>query len=309
MGKQLTIGETAKRLGLEVDTVRKLERAGKIRVVRTSGGHRRFTEEEIDRCRRSRRKTGEAKAMPPRRRSVAPRRRPGSGALVNRSIEFVSDLEDFEEPPFDEDDPSLLAPPPIRVAPVPPVPPPKAIEFAPRRVPAAPVSVVDTRLSDWPRLQTIKGYGRSAIPWNTPAEREAKVIVDLERFVTIVHFPADLPSTKAAEIVRARVEKVLRPYDEAEEKAKRDRKAKEESDRHRTALVTHRNGYARRETRNWYWSARNDARAEVGRVLDREVGHYWTELEVEDAVDQVLDEWDEGQNEDDDDDNENDDQE
>ncbi len=275
MGKQVTIGETAKRLGLEVDTVRKLERAGKIRAVRTGGGHRRFTEEEIDRCRRSRWKTGGVKAKPAKRRAVAPRRHP-----------------------------DLRVPPPIRVAPVLPVPPPKTMKFAPRPAPAAPVPVLDTGLSDRLRLQTIKGYGRAAIPWNTPAEWEGKVIVDLERFVTAVQFPADLPFTKAAEIVRARVERVLRPYHEAEEKAKRDRKAKEKSDRHRTALVTHGNGYARRETSNWYWSARNDARAEVGKVLDREVEHDWTELEVEDAVDQVLDEWDEGQNEDEDEDDE-----
>lgn len=62
----LTIGETAKRLNLEVDTLRKLERAGKIRAARTEGGHRRFTEEEIDRFRRSRRKNRGAK---PKRRS------------------------------------------------------------------------------------------------------------------------------------------------------------------------------------------------------------------------------------------------
>jgi excisionase family DNA binding protein len=313
MGKQLTIGETAKRLGLEVDTVRKLERAGEIRAVRTSGGHRRFTEEEIDRCRRSRRKTGRAKAKPAKRRPVAPRRRhPGSGQLVNRSVEFESDLEDFEEGlPLGEDDLYLPPPPPTRAAPALPVPPPTTMKFAPRPAPATPVPVVDTDLSDRLRLQTIKGYGRLAIPWNTPAEWQGKVIVDLERFVTVVQFPADLSSTKAAEIVRARVEKVLRPFHEAEEKAKRDRKAKEESDRHRTALVTHGNGYARRETGDWGWSVRNDARAEVGRVLDREVEHDWTELEVKDAVDQVLDEWDEGQNEDedDDDDDENDEEE
>jgi excisionase family DNA binding protein len=74
MGKQLTIGQTAKRLGLEVDTVRKLERAGKIRAVRTRGGHRRFTEEEIDRFRKGRRNVGAAKTK--RRRSHRTPRRP-----------------------------------------------------------------------------------------------------------------------------------------------------------------------------------------------------------------------------------------
>ena len=62
----LTIGETAKRLNLEVDTLRKLERAGKIRAVRTKGGHRRFTEEEIDRFRRNRQSDGGRGPGPPR---------------------------------------------------------------------------------------------------------------------------------------------------------------------------------------------------------------------------------------------------
>ena len=52
MRKYLTIGEAAKQLGLEVDTVRKLERTGKIKAARTTGGHRRFTQEEVDRYRR-----------------------------------------------------------------------------------------------------------------------------------------------------------------------------------------------------------------------------------------------------------------
>ena len=52
MREYLTIGQTAKRLGLEVDTVRKLERTGRIKAARTTGGHRRFTVEEVDRYRR-----------------------------------------------------------------------------------------------------------------------------------------------------------------------------------------------------------------------------------------------------------------
>jgi len=37
MTKQLTIGEAAELLGLEVDSVRKLERAGKIRHIKVTG--------------------------------------------------------------------------------------------------------------------------------------------------------------------------------------------------------------------------------------------------------------------------------
>jgi hypothetical protein len=125
-----------------------------------------------------------------------------------------------------------------------------------------------------------------------PSEWEGKVIAELERFVTPIQFPPDLSFSKAVDIVRARVEEVLRPHREAVEKAQRHKKAKEEADRRRAGLVAHGNEYARRETSDWDWSASNDARVEVGKVLNREVQHDWTEHEVENAADQVLDEWD-----------------
>jgi hypothetical protein len=140
------------------------------------------------------------------------------------------------------------------------------------------------------------------MPWNLSAEWQGKVIADLERYVTAIQFPAALSYAKAAEIVRARVAEVLRPYHEAEEKAKREKKAKEEADRRRGALITHGTDYARRETSDWEWSAGHESRDEVKKVLEREVEHDWTEREVENAVDQVLDEWDDDDDEEWDDD-------
>jgi excisionase family DNA binding protein len=307
----LTIGETAKRLNLEVDTLRKLERAGKIRAVRTKGGHRRFTEEEIDRFRRSRRKNRGTK---PKRRGAASRSQrarpatrhhPASGEFVANSFESAGDLDDLDEDlpveELDEDEEEFYAPPPPpppqpRAVPAPQVPAPRPAMFAPRPA-AALASVVDTGLSDRLRLQTIKNYGRSTVPWGVPAEWEGKVIADLERFVTPIQFPPDLSFSKAVDIVRARVTEVLGPYHTAGEKAKRDKKAKEDSDRRRAALIAHGNEYARRETSDWDWSASTDARAEVEKVLNREVEHDWTEHEIENAADQVLDEWDEDEHE------------
>ena len=43
------IGETARRLGVTPDTIRRWEKAGRIRSVRTQGNQRRFTETEIRR--------------------------------------------------------------------------------------------------------------------------------------------------------------------------------------------------------------------------------------------------------------------
>jgi excisionase family DNA binding protein len=44
----LPIGETARRLGVSVDTVRRWERDGLIKATRTLGGQRRFTVAEVE---------------------------------------------------------------------------------------------------------------------------------------------------------------------------------------------------------------------------------------------------------------------
>jgi excisionase family DNA binding protein len=325
MKRSLPIGQTAKRLGLEVDTVRKLEREGKIRAIRTRGGHRRFTEEEIDRFRKSRRRTGTAKAGSQRRPSaarrakparIAPNRHPRTGEFTGRDVYAPDDFDDMEEDvPFDEFDeeveeviclPPPSAPPPgppaPRVVQPPPAPAPRPSLFEARPAPMAPGRDTLTEFVDQLRLQRIKGYGRAAMPYGLPAEWQGRVIAELERCVTAIQFPADLSDAKAAEIVLARVAEVLRPYHDAEEKAARQKQAKEEADRRRAALIAHGNEYARRETLDWDWSASHDARDEVKKVLDREVEHDWTEREVEDAADQVLDEWDDDEDEEWDDD-------
>ena len=321
MRKQLTIGQTAKRLGLEVDTVRKLERAGKLRAIRTRGGHRRFTEEEIDRYRKSRRKTGAAKAGSRRRQGaarrstparIAPNRHPGTGEFVASDACFPDDLDDLDEDlPNDEFDEELRdgiysapspAPPAPRVVQPPPAPAPRPSLFEARPAPVAPARDSLTEFVGQLRLQRINGYGRAAMPYGLPAEWQGRVIAELERYITPIQFPADLSDTKAAEIVRAHVEEVLRPYHDAVEKAKREKHAKDEADRRRAALIAHGNEYARRETLDWDWSATSEARDEVKKVLDREVEHDWTEREVEDEVDEVLDEWDDDEDDESDDD-------
>ncbi len=305
MGKQLTIGQTAKRLGLEVDTVRKLERAGKLRAIRTRGGHRRFTEEEIDRFRRGRRKVTRAKSRPVRHTESRQQpcgsvqsRNPRTGEFLPVGVEMAFD--DFDEDlPLDEFDDEMeretLAHPQaahsasrrVDLAPASGRPPLfESRSVAPMHPPAREMSFADPS-----RLQTIKGYGRTAIPWNTPPEWQGRVIADLERYVTATQFPADLSFVQAAEIVRARVAEVLRPHHEAQEKAAREKKNREEADRHRALLIAHGNNYAWRETIGWDWSCTSDARDEVKRVLEREVEHDWTEREVENAVDEVLEEW------------------
>jgi len=45
----LTLSEACKRLGIHPNTLRKWDRQGKIRVVRTVGGRRRMPESEVER--------------------------------------------------------------------------------------------------------------------------------------------------------------------------------------------------------------------------------------------------------------------
>lgn len=285
MQKLLTIGEAAKLLGLQVDTIRKLERAGQIRAVRTEGGHRRFTPEEIDRHRAAGRRGATARSV---RRSPA---RPKDSA--RQPARHAVSGECTARPP-------ALARP-AYTAPTPPQPAPQA---APS--PARPAAASDP--FEAYRLEGIKAEGRAAIPWGTPAEWQGKVIAELERFVTPTQFPSSLWASQAAEIVRARVVEVLRPYHEAQEKAAAERKAadekaeqdarlKAESDRCRSALIRHGNIHALRETLSWR-AAGYEARAEVERILARDVVHDLTELEVESLVDEVLDQWEDDDDED-----------
>jgi hypothetical protein len=212
----------------------------------------------------------------------------------------MDDLDAFEElPPPDDFDDDLESEVYVR----PPAPPPPVVRapqqlFPQRPAPAPPPPVAvasrgpETAFADRLRLQTIKTQGRAAIPWNAPAEWQGKVIADLERFVTPTQFPDDLSLFKAGEIVRARVDEMLRPWREAEDKAVRQKKAKTEADQRRAVLIAHGTEYARRATLDWDYSATIEARDEVRKVLEREVEHDWTEREVESAVDEVLDEWD-----------------
>lgn len=303
MGKHLTIGETAKRLGLEVDTVRKLERAGKLQAARTEGGHRRFTEEEIDRFRRAGRKGRKAKN--PR----APRRARAKRRTTSRGLRFQDDppvgpafgaadvgleIDEEDTPIYGLEDPDIETnepPPPRRSSTLTALTAPPLSLGPTTTAPSKTVPLADAEQASRLRLQTIKVQGRSAIPWDLPGTWRGKVIADLERFVTPMQFPSDLSLSEATNIVRARVAEVLRPYREAEEASRQRLQAKLESDRRWGALIAHGNEYARQETDDWDWSAQSEARAEVEKVLARDVQNNWTELEAEDAVDEILDEW------------------
>lgn len=300
MSGYLTIGQTARRLRLEVDTVRRLERAGLIKAARTAGGHRRFAAEEVERYRRNAKARASRSARPHahRRQSQRPASRSvDESSLSDTELGLVLEDEDIEDSWLEGEE--LEAPPPPR---------PIHIRL-PKPMPYTPKSVAPADAQERARLQDIKRQGRNAMPWGIPTEWEGRVIAELERFVTPIQFPAYLTPAKASDLVTSRVEEVLRPYHEAVQKAERDRKAaeqkalqefknREELKRRLSTLVACGIDYARRETSDWDYSAGYDARAEVVRILGRDVKHDMTQLEVESLVDDVLDQWDDDDDED-----------
>ena len=292
MRNYLTIGETARRLDLGVDTVRKLEKRGRIRAVRTQGGHRRFTEEEIlryqDDKRGRKRKRGRQRLDHPRgvhdtSRADAMPRPAGRG-----DTDTSDGWDDYSGADVLLGDSCYQQPPPRS-------PQPSRATTVPLTLPADAtfrgVLQVVTDYAMEQRLKTIKNYGRAAIPWDAPGDSRGKVVLDLEQFVTLAQFPSDLSLTDAVNIVRARVAGVMRPYLEAVEKAEQAQKAEKEAERQRQSLIARGKQHAALVTRDWDRVATAEACSEVAKVLVRDVRHDWTDLELTDAVDDILDDW------------------
>ncbi len=152
------------------------------------------------------------------------------------------------------------------------------------------------------RLESIKRHGLASVPFDVPATWRAKVIADLERFVSATQFPKHVSTIEASNIVVARVLEVLSPFREQQVR-EREKKEAEERGRSRVAtLKSHGGTYAIRETADWDWSAQLEARREVAKELEVKIKVDWSERDVEKLVDEVLDDWEDDENE-----NENDD--
>ena len=99
MKRLLTIGQAAERLGLAVDTVRRLEAKGELRAHRTPGGHRRFHVAVLDAYRKG---TGQrSRSKPGRRVSLKPKRPPVQS--VDSFLDQVDGPDEWTQ--FDPDDP------------------------------------------------------------------------------------------------------------------------------------------------------------------------------------------------------------
>lgn len=253
MRKDLNIGEAARHLGIQPDTLRRLEREGLIRARRTPGGHRRFTEEAIAQYRRE-------KSSP---RLAAPSNPPAEVSLL---VDGPTDEPDFDRPP------RLPQPAPRR---------PVASIWAPPKT------------DDQARLTGIKQLAISGIPWDVPAPWRARVIADLEDFVTPRQFPPHLGPWEASRIARGRVEEVIAPYREQQAAEKARKAADQKAEWRIVELRRHGVNYATRETMSWERSEQWAARQAATKELDVKVRAEMSERDVERMVDDVLSDWEE----------------
>jgi excisionase family DNA binding protein len=260
----LSIGVAARRLGLSVDTVRALVQTGELEDIRTSGGHRRFDPAVLD-------------AHMARHSSRRARRR-----------------QDFHEPRPDAEWHEPQAREPRTQRPLPTEPKP-ALEESTNSL----TRIVD-RVLENTRLDELKSYGRSLIPYDATAGARSAVIETLATYVSASRYPATTPSWEAREAIEAKVAAVLEPFNEeaarvAEMKAAKEarRAVRVRDERRLNSLIEHGKGHAFMKTLAWDVDDAKEARAAVLEALEDHVEPNWTEREVDELVDEVLEEWDE----------------
>lgn len=275
MKPMVSIGRAADRLGLSVDTVRELERAGDLQAVRTAGGHRRFAVAALD-------------AWLARHSAPGARRR----APATPSARRRDRAEKLQEGPGDEE---WGDPEPTRRA-RPATPAPKTLQ---EQLLEGLKQATEER-EERSRIANLKSYGQSLIPYDATAAARSSVIEELDSYVTARRFPPSTDTWDARRAIEPRVEALLEPYKEAAarkaaERAEDEaRAAAEEQDEQRLQLlIEHGKSRAFLATTRWESEDRDEARAEVEEALEDEVESDWSEQDVEDLVDEILDEWEE----------------
>ncbi len=280
----LSVGKAAKRLGVSVDVVRSLVERGELRAIRTDGGHRRIRVDDVER-RRTIQRASRSRAQV--RRSPSPKRRPPAQTTrrtwpvePERECHFEEDPPSFEELEADSER-----------------------EAAKERAAAEAKALAAAADAEQQRLEALKKYGRDLAVW-LPAEWQARVIEDLEEFVTSKQLPPSLVPWQAQRIVQSRVDSIKQQYNDAEDQ----RRKREDDQRKIDWLIAWGKSYAASETiRGWDSSEQDRARREVESKLRQKVKADMSEGHVKDLVDDVLERWEDDTDEDDDDHDDHDD--
>ncbi len=148
------------------------------------------------------------------------------------------------------------------------------------------------------RLDALRTFGRSLADWQYPDEARGRIARDLQGYVNATTLPPGLSDQDARELVKARVQRVLKPYDDR----RRREEQRRESEQRRASLLRVGNLHA-------FGEPDAELRDEVRSVLEDEVADDWTEQDVRARVDQVLageDDDDEGEGDEYDDDEDGD---
>jgi hypothetical protein len=147
------------------------------------------------------------------------------------------------------------------------------------------------------RIANLRSYGQSLIPYDSTASARSAVIEELDSYVTARRFPTSTNTWEARQAVEAKVEAILEPFNEAAarraaEKAEEEaRNATEERDEQRLrSLIERGRSRAFLATTRWESEDREEARADVEDALEEEVESDWSERDVDDLVDEMLEE-------------------
>ncbi|MBA2683604.1 MAG: MerR family DNA-binding transcriptional regulator [Chthoniobacterales bacterium] len=264
MSEPLSIGAAARRLGLSVDIVRALEQTGELEVTRTPGGHRRFNPTVLD---------------------AYLGRRGSRGARVSDVPEQLRQHAETQKPatPVRRELPQLATAPKHS------------------RVPAAKqlARTVD-QIFDNARLDALKAHARSLIPYDATAGARSAVLETINSYVNASRFPASTPLWVAHQAIEAKIDAVLEPFNaeaaraasiKREEDAENAERIHEERQLH--SLIERGKSHAFTETLLWDRIEAEDARAAVLDALEEEIESGWTNRDVEELVDEVLEEFDE----------------
>lgn len=268
----LSIGQAAARLGLSVDTVRELERSGVLSAERTPGGHRRFRPVVLDaylgrHSSRARRSTSET--------TSARKRRKRDRTLPAEETDWIEPEEEWTPPK------------PVPTKPLPALPHQPYDELTEQ------IRQATAERTERNRLDSLRTYGNSLIPWNASAGARSAVLETVASYVTTSRFPSSIAAWEAHQAIKAKVEAVLEPYERAEA---REVAKKAESDREEQqirTLIERGKSRARIKTFSWGYEDSREARAEVQEELESEVEDDWSDSDVEELVDEILEEWDE----------------
>ena len=279
MSSPLSIGEVARRLGVSVATVRRMEGRQQLVPIRTEGRHRRYDEAQVAALIRS-------PGGPPSQDSRIP---PGPSPFGGTN-EFSSMLpEEHPEPPQAGLAPEL-----------------GAIEGRTRRmldevreslqtlVQKTQKSVEEKEESSRrtkAELDQLKSYGRILIPFGVPDRWRARVIRRIEEVFTPQRFPPGLPYHERITLVRAEIEEALEGF-----RTEQDKEFNARLDAQRCkGLCKTGERYAAGQTLDLPFSESHPLMHDIKEALSSDVKPDWTEEDVEALVDDVLEDWEEDQ--------------